>query len=112
ARFRNKVVFIGATAPILGDKLLSPVDKSNTFPGVLIHANALNTMLTASYLEPGSDAEAVLWCGLLAVIVALGAIFLPIWASLVIALILLGIPPLVPGAHLLFAHTRLDGPRL
>jgi class 3 adenylate cyclase len=108
SRFRGKIVFIGATAPILGDKLLAAVDKSNTFPGVLIHANAVNTMLTASYLTPSSDAESTLWCGLLALIVALAALFLPIWASLLIALVLLGIPPLVPGAYLLIAYTRFD----
>ena len=78
ARFRGKVVLIGATAPILGDSKLVPVDKSNTFPGVMIHANALNTMLTASYLTPVSDTTTAAWVALIALLVALAVLFLPV----------------------------------
>ena len=47
-RLRGKIAFVGAIEPMLGDSKLVPVDKSNTYPGVLIHANELNTMLTSS----------------------------------------------------------------
>ncbi|MEX0664292.1 MAG: adenylate/guanylate cyclase domain-containing protein [Acidimicrobiia bacterium] len=81
ARFRNKVVFIGATTPVLGDTKLVPVDKSNTFPGVLIHANALNTMLTASYLETVSPTETTVWVALVTLLAALSVLFLPLWLA-------------------------------
>lgn len=107
-RFRGKIVFIGATEPIAGDSKLVPVDKSFTFPGVLLHANALNTILTRAYLEPVSDAENTLITGLLALFVALSVLFLPVWLSLVLVFLLVGLPPLLPGAFLLVAFERFD----
>jgi adenylate cyclase len=66
-------------------------------------------MLTASYLKPVSDAEATLWTGMLALIVALAVLFLPIWASLLIVwLLIIGAPPWYPGAYLLLAGARFD----
>jgi adenylate cyclase len=107
-RLRDKIVFIGATEPISGDVKLVPVDKTNTYPGVLIHANALNTMLTRSYLEPVSDAENTVVAGLLALLVALSVLFLPVWASVVLVFLLIGLPPLFPGAFLLVVFERFD----
>jgi adenylate cyclase len=100
-RFLHKVVFIGATAPILGDSKLVPVDKSNTFPGVMIHANALNTMLTASYLKPVSNTEATLWVALLALLATVSVLFLPLWLAL-IANFIVGV------GHLFIAFARFD----
>jgi adenylate cyclase len=100
-RFHNKVVFIGATAPIFNDNKLVPVDKSNTFPGVMIHANALNTMLTASYLKPVSNTEATFWVALLALLAAVSVLFLPLWLAL-IANFVIGV------GHLLIAFARFD----
>jgi len=97
-RFLHKVVFVGATAPILGDSKLVPVDKSNTFPGVMIHANALNTMLTASYLKPVSHAESILWVALIALLAAMSVLFLPLW----LALIVLGV------GNLIIEYVRFD----
>jgi adenylate cyclase len=100
-RFLHKVVFVGATAPILGDSKLVPVDKSNTFPGVMIHANALNTMLTASYLEPVSHTESTLWVALIALLAAVSVLFLPLWLAL-IANFILGV------GNLLIEYVRFD----
>ena len=100
-RFLHKVVFVGATAPILGDSKLVPVDKSNTFPGVMIHANALNTMLTASYLTPVSHTETVFWVALLALLAAVSVLFLPLWLAL-IANFIIGV------GNLLIAFARFD----
>ncbi len=109
ARFRNKIVFVGTTEPIAGDAKLAPVDKSNTFPGVLIHANALNTMLTNSYLEPVSDTENAVTAGLLALLVMLSVLFFPVWAAiLVVFALIVGIPTVFPGAYLAVAVIRFD----
>jgi class 3 adenylate cyclase len=108
ARFRDAVVFIGVTATLARDTLLAPLDKSSTYPGVLIHANALNTMLTSGFLEPVSDAENTLVVGLLTLMVALSVLFVPVWASAVFVLLLTGLPPLFPGAFLLIAFQRFD----
>ncbi len=40
---------------------LAPVNKSSDVPGVLLHANAVNTMLTGTYLDPVSDSQTLLW---------------------------------------------------
>jgi adenylate cyclase len=109
ARLRGRIVFVGDTDPLHHDFQFTPVNKSGDgLPGVLIHANALNTMLTASYLTPVSNAEATAWSGGLALIVGLAVLFLPLWASLLISLLLIGLPPLVPGAYLLVSYTRFD----
>src|SRR5260370_14380226 len=71
SRLAGKVVFIGAVDPLLGDHQLVPINKSTGIPGVFIHANAVNTMLTASYLSPVSNLETDFWVAVL----ALGAEF-------------------------------------
>jgi adenylate cyclase len=49
--FEGKIVLVGATALGLGDLVATPLDKAGKQPGVTVHANALNTILTGSYLE-------------------------------------------------------------
>lgn len=83
-RLRGKIVFVGATDPTLKDTFPVPTDKSSTFPGVLIHANALNTMLTSSYLAEASTTTTALWVALLAALVAFVVLFLPVWLSAVL----------------------------
>jgi adenylate cyclase len=107
-RFRDKIVFIGATETLAGDTLLAPVDKSNTFPGVLIHANALNTLLSNYFLEPVSDAANTSIAGVLALLIALVVLFLPVWVAILMVLALVGLPPLFPGAFLLVVFNRFD----
>ena len=68
----GKNVLIGATAGILQDFRLTPVAKENLgIPGVFLHANALNTMLTEQYVEEASTGETVAWVVFLAAAVAL-----------------------------------------
>ncbi len=100
-RLRDKVVFVGATDPTLKDTFPVPTDKSNTFPGVLIHANALNTMLTASYLSEASTATTALWVAVLAALVAFLVLFLPVWLSAVLTFLL-------AFAYLLLSFVRFD----
>jgi adenylate cyclase len=101
ARLQDKVVFVGATEPTLGDNQLAPVDKSGGIPGVLIHANGLNTLLTASYLEAASDTTSLLWIALVAALVALAVLFLPVWLSTIAAF-------LIAVAYLVLAFVRFD----
>ena len=91
SRFKNKVVFVGATAEAAQDNVKVPVDKSGRFPGVLVHANAANTILTSSYLDVTSDTTIVILIGLLCFVVALAVLFLPLWASLLATLLLMGL---------------------
>jgi len=100
-KVRNKLVFIGATDPLSGDLRLAPTDKSGRLPGVFLHANAANTMLTATYLEAPSDATVLGWVALLTALVALAVLMLPFWASPVLTLLLaLG--------YVVFAFAQLD----
>jgi adenylate cyclase len=89
SRFRDKVVFVGATAESARDNFDTPINKSGGLPGVFIHANAANTMLTASYLGEASDALTVVVVGVLCFLVALAVLFLPLWLSPLLALALM-----------------------
>ena len=102
SRLAGKVVFVGVTDPLSGDHQLVPINKSSGIPGVFVHANALNTMLTASYLSPVSNLETDVWVALLVLIVAFAVMILPVWASGLLTLI-------AAGAYLTFAIVRFDG---
>ena len=101
-KLEGKIVFIGATDPLSGDLRLAPTDKSGRLPGVFLHANAANTMLTATFLEPVSDATTLGWVALLTILVSLAVVMLPFWASPLIAFVL-------ALAYVIFAFARLDG---
>jgi adenylate cyclase len=100
-KVRGKIVFVGATDPLSGDLRLAPTDKSGRLPGVFLHANAANTMLTAAYLEPASDAATLSWVALLTALVGLAVVMLPFWLSPVITVVL-------ALAYVVFAFARLD----
>ena len=72
AEINGKIVLIGATAELLGDRRQSPVAKQNLgVPGVFLHANALNTLLTEQYVERASTGETVAWVLFLAAAIGL-----------------------------------------
>jgi len=87
-QFAGKIVLIGATAESARDNFDTPVNKSGGMPGVFIHANAINTMLTASYLDVTSDGVTVALVALLCLLVALAVLFLPLWLSAIASLVL------------------------
>ncbi len=74
--FEGRLVLVGASALGLGDYRQTPLNKSEGQPGVLIHANALNTILTASYLRPDSTSQTLLWVFVIALLVAFGVSYL------------------------------------
>ena len=84
----GKIVFIGATDPLSGDVRLAPTNKSSRLPGVFLHANAANTILTGTYLEESSDTTTLLWVAFLTVLVGLLVLMLPLWLSPLITLLL------------------------
>jgi adenylate cyclase len=86
----GKIVLVGVTDPTLGDQRLVPTEKSTGLPGVLIHANAINTMLTGDYLVHSSQTATLLWTAALAALMALLVLLLPVWASTLAGLVLLG----------------------
>lgn len=67
-RFADAIVLVGVTEPTLGDQHLVPVDRSGATAGVLVMANAVNTMVTSAYLEEVAVAPQV------AVLIAVGVL--------------------------------------
>jgi CHASE2 domain-containing sensor protein len=58
-------VVVGATEPTLGDQHLVPVDRSGSTSGVIVIANAINTIVSNGYLdEPAQGLEILLVIGL------------------------------------------------
>ena len=48
--FKNKLVLVGATSPILHDEFLSPYTEFGNMPGVEIHANVIDDLLKNEFL--------------------------------------------------------------
>lgn len=68
--FKDKILLIGATAPDLHDDYIVPTSWGRRMPGVEIHAHALQTILTRSYVRAQSFAATVIAMLLLAGITA------------------------------------------
>jgi adenylate cyclase len=100
--FENKIVLVGATALGLGDVRLTPLEKSSGDPGVRVHANALNTMLTRAYLTYDARPVILAWVFGLALAVALAVGFLRVSLSWIV-------PVAVGVAYFFLAFVRFDG---
>jgi adenylate cyclase len=78
-QFKNKIVVIGGTATALFD--YTPVPNNEHFPGLEIHATALDNYLNRNYLKPAGGE----WTALLIVIFAFAGAFtltrVPVWAG-------------------------------
>jgi adenylate cyclase len=94
--FRDKIVLVGATALGLGDLVATPLDKADRDPGVLVHANALNTILTGRFIAPEPLGATLGWVFALGLLVALGTLVLRPWlAAIVSAALIVGFFALV-----------------
>lgn len=87
--FDGKIVLVGATALGLGDLVATPLDKANRQPGVEVHANALNTVLTGNYIAAEGTSSTLVWVFLIALIVAAGTLYLRPWIAVLGAAVLL-----------------------
>lgn len=96
----GKIVLIGVVDPGLGDQHLTPSSKDRGSPGVFVHANALNTMLTRNYLSPVSQTETLAWVFVLA-LAAAGFVRSRLVLAAVAAVSL-------AGAYVLVAFMRFD----
>ena len=74
--FRDRIVVVGITEPTAGDQHLIPMDRSGGTSGVVVIANATNTILSSGYLErPSNSAQ-------LGLIVLLTALTVTVFAAL------------------------------
>jgi adenylate cyclase len=103
--FEGRIVLVGATAIGLGDLRLTPLDKAGGQPGVLVHANALQTMLRGAYVFPEGQGATVAWVFLIALLVAVAVAFLRVWLSPLVAIGLL-------VGFFALAFNRFDGGRI
>jgi len=86
--FDGKIVFVGATALGLGDLVATPLDKAGRQPGVLVHANALNTILTGHYIAGDSMAMTLLFVFVIAFGLLLATLYLRPWIAVLIGAVI------------------------
>jgi adenylate cyclase len=97
----GKIVLVGAVDSTLGDNRQAPVNKSTGIPGVLLHANAVNTMLTGTYLNPVSDSQTLLWVAAMTALIGTAVLLLPLWMSVLFTM-------LVGAGYIVYAFTRFN----
>lgn len=102
---QGKIVLVGVTAVGLGDQKLTPIDKSDGLAGVLVHANAANTIATANYLTNDGLPVTLPTVFALALLTALAVAFLRVWLA-PFAAVGLG------ASFALITFTRFDGGRV
>lgn len=86
--FQGKIALVGATALGLGDVVLTPLDKASGQPGVLVHANALNTILSGRFIAPASLASTLLFVFLIALVLAAATLYFRPWLAVVFGALL------------------------
>lgn len=86
ARVNGKIALIGVTTQKIGDHYATPKDTKIEMPGVEIHANAIQTILSRDYLQNQSQVSETITIILLALVVALILSFLNIWLATAIIL--------------------------
>ncbi|MBI5880749.1 adenylate/guanylate cyclase domain-containing protein [archaeon] len=82
--FKDKILLIGATAADLHDDYFVPISYGKAMPGVEIHANIIQQMITGKSIEQASDTLTITMIFLAAVTVALTIYYLPIWLATII----------------------------
>ncbi len=87
--FKNKLVFLGATAPDLHDEYFVPTSKGKAMPGVEIHANAVQTMIISAFLKEESTIAVMLSILLFSILTALLLYEIRLWKAALFSLVLL-----------------------
>ena len=105
--FKDKIVFVGATAEELQDNKLTPFFEWNgskqKMPGVELHANALSTILRGDFIRPMPEWGSLL----LSLAMALGAGLVARWQQGIRGLTLVLFMAFIFGLAAYFAFTRL-----
>ncbi len=83
--FKGKLVFIGATSPDMHDDYFVPTSAGKAMPGVEIHANTVQTMITKRFLGNEPKWLVILSLFIFAAIVAVLVDRLHIWISAAIS---------------------------
>ncbi|HUQ40742.1 MAG TPA: adenylate/guanylate cyclase domain-containing protein [Acidimicrobiales bacterium] len=105
-QLKGAVALVGVVAPTLGDRHAAPIERSsNALPGVFIHANAVNTMLTRTYLSDDSSTATIAWVVGLALAVGIALVFLPLSAAV-------PVPFVLAIAYFLLAELRFSSGRV
>jgi adenylate cyclase len=86
--FEGKIVLVGTSAAGLSD--IRPVPFQDAFPGVEVHANIIHNILSQQFITRQSGLFAFINFLLLAIIIALLAIFLKPWLSGLLMVVLSG----------------------
>jgi len=68
---KNKIFLIGATSPDLHDDYFVPTSYGKAMPGVEVHANALQTMITKSFLHEQSKISVIIVILILCIVLGL-----------------------------------------
>ena len=71
--FKNKTIFIGASAIGLHD--LKPTSIGNNIPGVFMHASILSNILQKSFLSPAAPLTTLIYIFLTAIMAAMAVLF-------------------------------------
>ncbi len=103
--FKDKIVLIGVTTPLIPDHLLAPTSSTIKTPGVEIHANAIQTILDQKFLYNQSALSQILMILIGSIVLAIALNYLNPWLGLVIILCLGGAH--TASAHYLFQNNGL-----
>jgi adenylate cyclase len=91
ALFRDKIVFVGATAAGLHDIFQTPYGDEGAMPGMQIHASVLDAILSNSFLRKATTGSSFALQSLTALAVGLFGAYLAMWWTIPAAAAILGV---------------------
>src|SRR3989344_3672487 len=89
--FKDKMVLIGSTSPDMHDDYFVPTSHGKAMPGVEIHANTLQTLITGRSLTPAPKGLTILMIFVICALVPLAVERLHVGFSLLIGFVLVGL---------------------
>lgn len=101
----GKIVLIGATSPGFHDDYLVPTSEGTPMPGVEVHANILQTIITRNFVFQQTAASVILTIFVISLISSLIWYFLPVRISTII--LAAGVTLYIVAAILMFSRGRI-----